>query len=249
MIEAFRVLHEIHKLFDRAAAQLEGDIGTSLCQGCGSCCSVNTPTWMTIEALNAVSVMVGLPAYRQAVSIAEGWLLDRENLKLFAGNPTGFMSQQLHEEWTQVTMSPCPFMVQKRCLIYEARPLTCRAYGVTRTPGGSCQRHVGKGETLTQRRWASGQFIKEVVDEFKADLRERNPYWVHRGQVPTLLYRSAEEKKLRQYIKENRIASAKLVGGFDADNEIMWQPQKNALQAGVDPDLVAAGITRRPGLN
>lgn len=242
MVDAFIQLHAIQREFDNSAADLEKAIGTSICVNCGHCCSVNTPSWMTIEALNAVSVYAGrLAEFQQAAAAAEGWLLDREKFKVFEGVPIGFPKADLTQEWHRAQSSPCPFMVQKRCLIYEARPLSCRAYGVFRKAGDLCRRHPGKGETLTQRRYVVDDILRRAVTLFKKITAEKNPSWVEYGQVPTFFFRAVNEAKFRSYIKDNRIASAKLCGTGDVDTTILWQPQLDALNTGISPDLVAVG--------
>lgn len=242
MVDAFIQLQAIQREFDNAAADLEKTVGTSVCINCGHCCSVNTPSWMTIEALNAVSVYAGRPVFRQAVSVAEGWLLDKQGFRVMEGIPIGFPKAELAEEWHKVQASPCPFMAQKRCLIYEARPLACRAYGVTRKADHlSCRRRPGKGETLTQRRWIVDENLRRVVTLYKKITAEKNPAWIEYGQVPTFFFRAADEPRFRGFTKDNRIASAKLCGTGDIDTTILWQPQMDALNTGASPDLVAAG--------
>lgn len=241
MIEAFRGLHLIQREFDQAALELQASLGVSLCRNCGTCCSQNTPMWMTIEALNAVSVLAGRPVFRQAVSAAEGWLLDRGQLTVFDGVPTGTPSPRLVDEWETVTASPCPFRANGGCLVYEARPLTCRAWGTTREPASFCQRPPGLGETETYRRWVSDPRLPEVIRLYKKLISEENPSWTHYGQAPTLFYRSARESKFREMVKNRRIASAKLWGTGDVDLSLMWQPQVEMLKKGVSPELVASG--------
>ncbi len=240
MIEAFMGLHLIQKAFDQAALDLQDQLGVSLCRNCGECCEHNTPVWMAIEALNAVSVLAGRPVYRQAVSAAEGWLLDRGRLTVFEGVPIGAPSSRLIDELHLITNGPCPFRSNGGCLIYEARPLTCRAFGVTRESANYCRRPFGKGETVTYRRWISDPCLRQAVDYYKAVIGKRNPSWLQHGQVPTLLYRAAREPKFRTLIKDNRIASAKLCSDGNVDLSLMWQPQVDLINRGVSPDLVAS---------
>jgi Fe-S-cluster containining protein len=242
MIEAFKQLRQIHKIFALAAERLEEDIGKPVCiSSCGICCQHNTPRWMTIEAINAVSVLTGLGRLSKALSIAEGWLLEQnQEAMTYEGMPVGWASPRVRDEFNALAVSQCPFLEQDmRCGIYEVRPLTCRAFGVTRDNADTCLRPPGKGETITQRRYIHTPVFRQMVEDFRKRCGEKNQTWVHAGFVPTLLFRAGKEKKFRDLVKDNAIASAKIVG-VDYETTLMWQPQVDAIRRGVMPELALA---------
>lgn len=242
MIQAFRQLRQIHKIFDLAAERLEEDIGKPVCiSSCGMCCQHNTPRWMTIEAIHAVSVLTGLGRLSKALSIAEGWLLEQNHEAMtYEGMPVGWASPRVRNEYNALSVTQCPFLGQDmRCGIYEVRPLTCRAFGVTRDNADTCPRPPGKGETITQRRFIHTPAFRQMVEDFRKQCGEKNQTWIHAGFVPTLLFRAGKEKRFRELVKDNAIASAKIVG-VDYETTLMWQPQVDAIRRGVMPELALA---------
>jgi len=246
MIEAFLELKEIHVAFDAAEAVLEEDIGHSIClPNCGKCCEHNVPVWTTIEAIHAVSTLTGMGKLTRFTSLAEGWLLERHNfVTLYEGMPVGLASPRLRDEWIATTRSQCPFMQEdKRCGIYDARPLTCRSWGVTRDSAGECPRPLGRGETITSRHYIPAPKIREAVDLWRARCKAKNPAWIISGLAPTVFYRAAKPEAFKTLIKDNRIASAKIIG-TEYETSLMWQPQIDALRQGMLPDLAA--FARRP---
>ena len=242
MIEAFTQLRRIHKVFDVAAESLEEDIGKPICiSSCGLCCQHNTPRWMTIEAIHAISVLTGTGRLKKALSIAEGWLLEQHKQAMtYEGMPVGWASPRVREEFNALAVTQCPFLNEDmRCSIYDVRPLTCRAFGVTRDNAETCPRPPGKGETLTQRRYIQAPVFRKIVEDWRQKCSDKNKSWIHAGFVPTLLYRAGKEKEFRELVKDNRIASAKIVG-VDYETTLMWQPQVDAIRRGVMPEMALA---------
>lgn len=241
MLEAFRKLHQFHKAFDEAESRLETTIGRPACiSGCGRCCS--TTSCMVIEAIDAVSILTGTGKLKKAVAIAEGWLLERHNeAPSYEGMLAGcFISPKIRDEFAALNRLPCPFLLEtKQCFIHEARPIVCRAYGVTRSSMGLCQRPPGKGETLTQFMYMQVPGLMQDIHSFKEQYRDNHREWITFSFFPTLLYRAAREKEFREMVRDNRIATAKIIG-TELDQTLAWQPQIEALQKGVDPDLVAS---------
>mgnify|MGYP001616152200 CR=1 FL=1 len=246
MIPAFLELREIHQVFAAADEVLAKDVGVPLClPKCGICCQQNVPHAMTIEGINAISVLTGQGRLRQMVSICEGWLLEHSSFAtIYKGMPIGLASPQLRDEWYRTSRSQCPFLDRDmRCMVYEVRPLTCRAYGVTRDNSELCPRPLGRGESMTARRIIPAPLLRDKVDSFRGRCQQKNKVWVISGFFPTVIYRAAEEKKFARLVRDNLIAGAKIIG-MDIDTTLMWQPQVDMLRAGVSPDLVV----RRPDL-
>jgi len=247
MIQAFLALKEIHRCFDEAAHTLERNLGTPICiEKCGRCCEVNVPKSLAIEALHAVSVLAGKRKLKTAAAMAEDWLLTHhkeapsmEGLPLLGAS---FISSKLNDEYYAIAGIRCPFELEdKSCFIHEARPLACRAFGVTYEPSMYCPRPIGAIESVSKRYYIDSPDLKEIVSHFKTAARNINPSWVISGFVPAMLYRAAHESDFKRLVRDNRIATAKLVGTPDLDTSIYWQGQVEALKKGVSPDLVAAG--------
>ena len=130
MIRAFLDIREVHSVFEQATGILENYIGRPTClPNCGRCCMAHTPTYMTIEAINAVSSLTGSGGLSALVSIAEGWLLDKHrSATLYEGMPMGLIPTKIREEWQALSQSQCPFLGSAmNCLMYEVRPFACRA--------------------------------------------------------------------------------------------------------------------------
>lgn len=239
MIEAFSKLRQFYRTFDAAAVLLERTTGKSACiSGCGRCCEMTS--CMTIEAMNAVSILMGDGKLGRAVSIAEGWLLERHSeAPSYEGMLAGsFVSPKIRDEYVALTRLPCPFLTEaKECSIYEARPMSCRSYGVTRSSAGLCQRPPGKGETMTQLMYINSPDLVNHIRTFKEKYRCSHPDWIVYSFLPTLIFRAAREEQFRKLVRDNRIATAKIIG-TDIDQTLMWQPQVDALQRGMSPDLV-----------
>jgi len=250
MIGTFIELHEIQQVFNAAEEVLEEDIGRSVCLSrCGLCCMHNIPFWMTIEAINTVSVVSGTGRNKldKLLSLTEGWLLERHAIApTYEGVPIGFVPPKIRDEWLAMRLGQCPFLgLDRRCLIHNVRPLACQAYGVTRDIS-NCPRPPGRGETLTQRRYIPADLLRGKIESFRGRCKEKNPTWIHSGFAPTLLYRVARPEKFKQLVLDNKIASAKLVN-VEFEINLMWQPQVDALRGGVSPDLVASLPRNREG--
>ena len=243
MIKAFRKLHKFQDGFSGAASCLEQMIGRPICiSNCGLCCQHNTPMCMTIEAMNAISILVGDSRYKKIISTAEGWLLERhKEAPSYNGMLSGcFVNSEIRDQIEAIRVLPCPFLAEnKECVLHDARPLVCQAYGVTRAGSGFCPRPPGKGETLTQLMYIKSPELHADLHNFKEHYQKEHPEWVIFGFLPAVIYRAAKEKEFRQLIADNRIATAKLIGTH-IDTTLMWQAQDEAVQSGVVSDLVAA---------
>lgn len=243
MLEAYGQLQDMHDVLADADRVLEKDIGVPTCiPNCGLCCIHNVPGAMTLEGTYAVSVLTGSGRLSKIKSIAEGWLLERHPFAtLYEGMPRGFASPKLREEWTAVTRSECPFLdlTNKLCLIHDCRPLACRAYGITRDAADICPRPLGRGESESERRYIKAPEFQKFISDCRREWQRKNKAYVIGGPLPTIIYRAAEPEKFREYVRDNKIASAKIIG-VDIDTSLMWQPQLDALRAGKTPDLVVS---------
>lgn len=242
MLKALIDLNGLHKSFAIAQGVLEGNLGTPICiPGCGRCCTVRSS--MIIEGINMVSALTGLGKLKAAVACAESWLLEKPTIAAnelalsYKGLPVGIISPEIKQEWEQIQRSPCPFLTEdKRCLIYECRPLLCMALGVT-LDIGLCPRPLGASESSMRRGIIDSRDLAPAVQQFK-EYCGRKPEWRIYGFAPTLLYRAAEPDKFRALVDDNRIPSAKIVG-TEIDVNLMWQPQIDSIRAGVSLDQIA----------
>jgi len=171
LIQAFLDLRALHRTYDAAQGLLEESIGASVCiSGCGKCCQMNVPLCRIIEGINMVSAVgtLGHKSLKRAIQSAEGWILERHaGISLYGGlSPLAKQySGQILDEFRILQHSQCPFLeANNRCLIYDFRPLTCRAYGVFRDGMPICPRPPGRGETLTQRAARPTLFREYVAD-------------------------------------------------------------------------------------
>jgi Fe-S-cluster containining protein len=241
MLEALMRLHKFYKGFEAADICLEQTVGKPTCiSGCGKCCQVNTVRSSTIEAINAVSILTGQGKLDQVLQLTEGWLLDHhKEAPTYDGMIVNkFVPPKIREEFEKLSVLPCPYLLENmQCLVHDARPLVCRAYGVTRTNNGFCPRPPGKGETLTQFQYIKSPQLRNEIENFKKKYTIEHPEWLIYGFFPTLIYRAAKEKEFRKLVQDNQIATAKIIG-TQLDTTLMWQPQLEALDAGVAPDLV-----------
>jgi Fe-S-cluster containining protein len=242
MIEALKGMHLIHDGFREADQALKDKIGVETCiSGCGICCKNNTPFAKIIESINSISVLTGQGKLKRALSLAEGWLLDHsKEAKTYEGRPVNLASPQVHSEWLKLRQTQCPFLQDNmQCLVHDVRPLACRAYGVTFEEHDICPRKPGFGETLTQHCYTKSDELRKFVNRYWDQCHEWKSEWTVGGFFPTLLFRAGNEKKFREYVANNQIASAKIVG-LDTEVSLLWQPQIEMLRAGMSPDLVTS---------
>lgn len=243
MLQAFLHLRDLQRVFDAATGVLEENLGTPICRrSCGLCCQVNTPMASIIEGINLVSIdMMNQKKIKRLVETAEGWLLEPHGNTVFKGVPFGFQANEIMDDWKRTARMPCPYLEENQdCMIHKDRPLVCRAFGVFRDAADICPRPPGRGETLTQHAIIDSNRVRPLVKEYFDDCKKRQPVWAIRCWIPTVIFRAASPQKFKEYIEENKIASAKLLG-MDIDTSLMWQPQLDELRHGKTPDQV---ITR-----
>jgi len=192
-----------------------------------------------IEGINLISInMMDETKIKRLVQSAEGWLLESHGNTVYKGVPLGFKSGEIMEDWYQTARRQCPYLEDnKDCMLYKDRPLVCRAFGVFRDAADICPRPPGKGETQIKHAIINPDQVKPLVRDFYDDCRKRQPVWAIRAFIPTVIFRAASPKKFKEYIEDNRIASAKLLG-MDVDTALMWQPQLDKLRAGISPAQV-----------
>lgn len=227
MIENLLELEQLYRSFEGAARTLEGTLGTPLCQeSCGKCCQ--TVFAHRVEGIFAISTSIGDGTLDQVSDCAESWLLDRHACApTYEGPHLGPLSK-IGPELYRLSVSPCPFLMEdKGCLIYRGRPMVCRAFGVTYTPGPRkdfCPRRRGSGEAEDVLGWVDTpeleHNVKRYFNSLPADLKMV-------GLIPSIIFKQLHPDKWKAYIADNRIASAKLVGLPDDYPAMLWQHQQS----------------------
>ncbi len=237
MIVALQGLGIVHDEFSSAAAALEQGIGRPICmEKCGRCCEHNTPYATALEAVNAASRLVGQGKLAHALDLAEGWLTDSTGMRM-DGIPTGVIKEEIRKEWDKVRLDQCPFLTEdKRCGIWDVRPLSCRAAGVTRDLTPICPRPLGKGERDGAPMVVNGEPIRQRWEALVTRIRQGGPDLLVHGFMPALLLRAADPARFRKAVE--RAPSAKLIG-TEVDPSLLWQEQLDDLRRGVAPELVA----------
>lgn len=224
----FAYLHRIWEAFRAAEAELATTLGVPLCvENCGLSCTTNTPSATRIEVKRACSYILSLSGDDRAriLDRIEAWLLrpvleveepldprlsvKRPRLGRAPGAPLP------SSEVGAVTMGRCPMLdEQLRCSVYEARPLACRSYGVTRRAGPYCQRPTGLGETDSGRMVLRGagksDELKALVALWRETLGRDHPELLQRRIFGTAIFAELRPVRFREILP--RIATAKLAG-------------------------------------
>jgi hypothetical protein len=92
------------------------------------------------------------------------------------------------------------------------------------------------GESETKHLYAEMPELRQAIEDYRVMCKKKNSEWLTTSFIPTMLYRAARPEEFRKLVKDNRIATAKIIG-FDVDMNIMWQPQVDQIDMGVMPDL------------
>jgi len=228
-LECFQALKAVHAAYDLAADQLSQQLGVPLCvEDCGLCCMVNVPFAYGIEAAFAVANLLFSDNLPEILARAKDWLEESHGLSIhheIIGGETLEVSQALNNEINSLARTCCPFLDDdKRCLIHHYRPLTCRAFGVTRIAHNDCKRPLGKNE-VTKTAYFGGlgaTAIKDVLDWLLAE--DPNPIGSQSGFFPSLIYAIARPNKYRKLAMSGNVATAKLILSKGAQG-LLWQDQ------------------------
>ncbi len=230
-IQALNVLEVIHRSWSAAQAELERTIGRSICvENCGLCCAHNCITGLGIEIDYAASWLATQDKTLRSkiLSRIRQWL-DQPSIEVDASyhgqgvkkprlGPIAVLSQEqyrtLAPELIACLRSPCPLMDDDyRCLVHEVRPLSCRAYGVTRLPEYGCLRPPGIGETDESRAIIEGPLALEIQSQVEHlfGIIKGNAHLTMWSFLATGLYRRFRPKDLERMAP--RIPTVKLFQG------------------------------------
>ncbi|KKL90464.1 hypothetical protein LCGC14_1904420 [marine sediment metagenome] len=172
LLGSFVLLDRLHSRLDRARRSVEiGTGGRPICiTNCGVCCQRTVPAATQLEAEYVVSLLPLLHG-TEVRARALGWMVERHPGLQFWDKVHGRAYQAeeqrlLADDQQALERTRCPFLtVGQECMIYSARPLVCRAYGVTMAQDPECPRPLAPSET-TRRRvglGASGPLAKELL--------------------------------------------------------------------------------------
>jgi Fe-S-cluster containining protein len=227
-----RGLHWLEKVwaaFTEAAAEMARTLGVPLCvEGCGLCCTTNTPSAWGVEVVRAASwLWEQTPQVRTTIlDRIETWLTTpvleveppvRTPLRLdqpgMGGPRPGLEVRGL--EILACARGRCPLLgPDLQCAVYPVRPLGCRAWGVTHMADYFCKRPVGRGESSEYRAFYGGEgtarlraYLRILHERIKGDAElARSTFF------PTALYAQFRASRLIELLP--RIPTARLVGGL-----------------------------------
>lgn len=230
-------LERIHRGYDEAAARIEGATGGPLCvPGCdANCCEHNSVLAYGIEAELAASHLLGQPAKLRAVLDACHAWLTKPGRYTYGGKITPALWDDLRPEFLAILRERCPLLTEdKRCALHAARPLVCRAYGVTRVPARECPRPWAPGENHDNRLYWDGTSAEIPLYKWVRDLRRKitEPRYSRQGFFATMLYERFRASELAGLLDDGKVPLLKLaVGwgdGYQFQNEghmLLWQEQ------------------------
>ncbi len=221
LIAPLRLYEATWRAFGLAEQVVTNYLGVPICKSnCGKCCEVTTVTAWDVETHFIVSWLLGQEQQKrdELLSICEGWLLDH-NPALFTYGMSGVLNE---DQWRKLKpevdfltyCSSCPMLTgDKQCLIHDAAPLVCRAYGVTRMPGLICPRPLSKLESPDARGHIAenhplGQQLRRMVA--KTLYESTRVGWDNARFLSTAIFQIMRPQKFNAYISDGRIASAKL---------------------------------------
>ncbi len=219
--------------FSEARDAVQAATGKPLCvDGCGLCCVTNTPTAWGVEVKMAASWLHDqTPAYRATVlDRIENWLTKpvievepptvpsfTHFTPLMGRQPLNVKDPEHQLQMAAQSRGRCPLLgPDLRCMVYEVRPLGCRAWGLTTMPEGYCKRPQGLGETATSRTIFGGTGTAMIRARIRAMLEtvKSDPKLTNTLLFPTGLYAQFREARLIELLPT--IPTTRLMMGHNA---------------------------------
>lgn len=134
-----RVQAEADALFDRIASQFPQCV--TCCKGCSDCCHAVFDLSL-VEAMRINQVFLKTFPYgpERSAIVERASEIDRKLTKakreLYQAEKNGEKPEEIMRNAAKLRM-PCPLLnADNECILYEARPITCRLYGVPENIGG-----------------------------------------------------------------------------------------------------------------
>ena len=205
-IAEFQFLSVVHGILEGAAAEL-GALGDICLPNCARCCMDNTVRVLECEAAYVVSVLLSKPyKLRKVLDIAAGWLQQSEGFD--TRPPSALTDEERFREYAKAVSAPCPFLTRdKLCLIHEARPVVCRAYGVTRATGPECPRPLSKMRPVPYIGGEPEARLKDIMGRVSKDATS--------GLLPTLVLLAADPRRMNRLIRQGVPAGKLLLRSGD----------------------------------
>lgn len=227
LIQRLSKLEKIHGFYQQAEAEVEAHIGMPICvPNCGLCCQNNSPMVWGIEVEAIASYLIGQGDLLNTVmDRCEHWLRTsngKVHPPAYYQQNTDKLMERAHELYTGC----CVLLgTDKRCLIHPARPLTCRAYGVTSYPT-DCPRPYGLGESASSRAYNNGiaPVVKEALNQLLKECAS-DSFAASVGFLPTLLMRLLRSRQFVSLVDSGKVDPVKLVRNFIHSPAIITQDQ------------------------
>ena len=201
--------------------QLEREIGKPVCiEGCGKCCERVVPLASGLEVSYITGHLPSLDNSDRVTKRALEWLED-DNPELIRTKELRLGShEKLQEQVSLLRVGRCPFLLETaECLIYQVRPMACRAYGVTSPSNTWCNRPLAGMESDTfcwtiDRKTPVGEQIQayvialwQAIDHF--NMEHLKLY----GLLPTMVAELLDPVGLGNLHRRGTIQPAKLAKG------------------------------------
>lgn len=213
LLQRYAALETVHTAQDVAAQALSVQLRTPLCvANCGLCCTINTPVITEIEARYIVASLFTVPTSK-VLQRCEEWITrDIPGVTSITKAPemrqlTDKERRSLSYEGQAVQQSQCPMLGEdKSCLIHSIRPISCRAWGVTKAAAPYCKRKRAVFESQNNLAYlTSAPQVQRAIKQLG------NTGYC--GFLPVLVYRLAKPKELQRLIEDGKVATAKLTLG------------------------------------
>jgi Fe-S-cluster containining protein len=223
-------LDAIYRGFNNAARDIELQTGVPICvPGCGRCCMQSVHAH-GIEAEYAGSLILGSLGKRpgllsEVLDRCREWLTREGNWTYSRG---WFGTIDLSNEYRRAFQERCCFLTDDlECLIYDARPMVCRAFGVTHLPGLDCPRPLGVGEDQSARAIVTydtpANPLRAMVDRLLKSIRE--PRYNRQGFFATFLFERFRARELAGLIYDGKVPLVKQMVGWGGGYKLLWQDQ------------------------
>lgn len=224
-VDGFNALDLLHLELDMGVTKLEAARKAPICiEGCGKCCEQVTPMATSLEAALAVSMRTITP---EALQRAKDWLVEpipnvdttfypEQKPGVLSGDEvTGDQKQRAVEQYKEVIKGGCPFLAEdKRCMVYEHRPLICRTYGLTHIPHDYCERPKDQAEQDNPGAYhidgPLGDKLQQAVHILQTKPKA-NPEMTRAGLWPMLVVLHADPEGFKKLVESGKVPLAKLI--------------------------------------
>jgi len=184
-----------------------------------------------LEAEYARSVLLGSPELQKPVLDAcREWLTKCGNYTYGSGaNSERWKS--LQGEILLAKQEPCAFLGRDgRCIMHAARPIVCRAYGVTHVPSPLCKRPIGLGESGSRIHWDANHPkipLKAMWWNLLNQIDE--PRFSRQGFFAMMVFEALATRELAGLMDDGKIPLVKLRVVWGGSESVLWQEEIDAM--------------------